>query len=303
MAILVIKHSALGDMILALPLLAAIRRHHPDETIVLLTTAPYVDLVQRSDLVDEVWTDTRPSLWQIGATWRLIRRIRQGGFSRIYDLQGTQRTRGYYRLLGSPRDIWVGNVPDCRYYIPDPTAPIHIADLRAQQLALVGIPDPGLPDLTFLDTDIARFDLPQRFALLAPGGAPHRPAKRWPAAAFAELARHLLLQGITPVLVGRTPERAEIDAVIAAAPGSRSLCDQTSIADLATLGRAAVLAVGNDTGPMHIITASGCPSVVLYSAESDPRKISPRGDWVTLLQRPSLQDLPAADVIAALPKT
>jgi len=40
---------------------------------------------------------------------------------------------------------------------------------------------------------------------------------------------------------------------------------------------------------------------VLYSAESDPRKISPRGDWVHILQRKSLQDLPAADVIAALP--
>lgn len=301
MAILVIKHSALGDMILALPLLAAIRRHHPDEKIVLLTTAPYVDLAQRSGLVDEVWTDTRPRLWQIGQTWSLIRRIRQGGFSRIYDLQGTQRTRGYYRLLGSPRDIWVGNAEGCRYYIADPTAPIHIADLRAQQLALVGIPDPGLPDLNFLKTDIARFNLPARFALLVPGGAPHRPAKRWPAPAFATLAQHLLKKDIVPVLIGRTAERAEIDAIKAAVPAARDLCDQTSIADLATLGRAAMLAVGNDTGPMHIIAASGCPSVVLYSVESDPRKISPRGDHVQILQRPSLQDLTTDDVIAVLP--
>lgn len=301
MAVLIIKHSALGDMILALPLLAAIRRHHPGEKIVLLTTAPYVDLAQRSGHVDEVWTDTRPRLWQIGATWALIRRIRQAGFTRIYDLQGTQRTRGYYRLLGSPRDIWVGNAKGCRYYIPDPTAPIHIADLRAQQLALVGIPDPGLPDLGFLSTDLARFDLPQKFALLVPGGAPHRPAKRWPAAAFAKLAQHLLAHGILPVLIGRAAERAEIDAIMAAVPAARSLCDQTSIADLATLGRAARLAVGNDTGPMHIIAASGCPSVVLYSAESDPRKISPRGGHVRILQKPSLQDLSAAEVIAALP--
>jgi ADP-heptose:LPS heptosyltransferase len=303
MAVLVIKHSALGDMILALPLLAAIRRHHPGERIVLLTTAPYVELVQQSGLVDEIWTDTRPRLWQIGKTWALIHRIRQGGFTRIYDLQGTQRTRGYYRLLGCPRDLWVGNARGCRYYIPDPAAPIHIADLRAQQLALVGIPDPGLPDLGFLNTDIARFRLPQRFALLVPGGAPHRPAKRWPAQAFASLAGHLLERGIVPVLIGRAAERAEIDAIIAAVAGAHNLCDQTSIADLATLGRAAVLAVGNDTGPMHIIAASGCPSVVLYSAESDPRKISPRGNWVHILQRPSLQSLSAEDVIAALPKT
>lgn len=301
MAILVIKHSALGDMILALPLLAAIRRHHPGEHIVLLTTEPYVDLTRRSGSVDEIWTDPRARLWQIGKTITLMRRIRQANFSRIYDLQGSQRTKSYYRLLGSPRDIWVGNARGCRHHIPDPVEPIHISELRAKQLALVGIPDPGLPNLDFLQSDIARFDLPERFALLVPGGAPHRPAKRWPATAFAELARHLLQKGITPLLIGQAAERAEIEDIVTAAPGARSLCDQTSIADLATLGRRAIVAIGNDTGPMHIIAASGAPSVVMFSNESDPRKVSPRGDHVRKLQRPSLQNLSVTDVIAALP--
>lgn len=301
MAILVIKHSALGDMILALPLLAAIRRHHPGEHIVLLTTEPYVDLTRGSGSVDEIWTDPRARLWQIGKTITLMRRIRQANFSRIYDLQGSQRTKSYYRLLGSPRDIWVGNARGCRHHIPDPVEPIHISELRAKQLALVGIPDPGLPNLDFLQSDIARFDLPERFALLVPGGAPHRPAKRWPATAFAELARHLLQKDITPLLIGQAAERAEIETIVTAAPGARSLCDQTSIADLATLGRRAIVAIGNDTGPMHIIAASGAPSVVMFSNESDPRKVSPRGDHVRKLQRPSLQNLSVTDVIAALP--
>lgn len=302
MAIFVIKHSALGDMILALPLLRAIRQHHPGERIVLLTTAPYVDLLQRSGLVDEIWTDPRAKLWQPLKFWSLLRRIRAGNFTRIYDLQGSQRTKSYYRLLGSPADIWVGNAPGCRWYIPDPTEPMHITELRRRQLALVGIPDPGLTDLTFLTSDIARFNLPSRFALLVPGGAPHRPAKRWPAERFAALGRYLLAQGLTPVLIGRTAEQAEIETVRAACPGAISLCDQTSIADIATLGRAAALCVGNDTGPMHILAAATCPALVLYSNESDPRLSSPRGDWVRTLQRPSLQDLNVEDVIAALPQ-
>lgn len=301
MAILVIKHSALGDMILALPLLRAIRQHHAGERIVLLTTAPYVDLLQRSGLVDEIWTDPRAKFWQPLRLLALLRRIRNGGFSRIYDLQGSQRTKSYYRLLGKPAERWVGNAPGCRYHIPDPTEPLHITELRRRQLALVGIPDPGLPDLAFLTADIARFGLPPRVALLVPGGAPHRPAKRWPAERFAALARHLLAEGIAPVLIGRAAEQAEIAAIQALCPEAISLCDQTSIADLATLGRAAVLCVGNDTGPMHIIAAARCPSLVLYSAESDPRKISPRGDWVRLLQRQSLQDVSLEDVIGALP--
>ncbi|WP_300300763.1 glycosyltransferase family 9 protein [Ferrovibrio sp.] len=301
MAILVIKHSALGDMILSLPLLHAIRRHHPDDHIVLLTTAPYVDLIRRSGLVDEIWTDTRPKLWQVGATWRLIRRIREARFRRVYDLQGSQRTNWYYRLLAGARPEWVGNAPGCDYHIPDPTEPMHITELRRRQLALVGIPDPGLPDLDFLQSDIARLNLPARYALLVPGGAPHRPAKRWPAGHFAALGSRLFETGLTPVLIGRAAEQAEIETIKAACPAAIDLCEQTSIADLATLGRQAALAIGNDTGPMHIIAASGCPSLVLYSHESDPRKVSPRGDWVRLLQRPSLQDLSLGDVLRALP--
>lgn len=301
MAILVIKHSALGDMILALPLLRAIRQHHAGERIVLLTTAPYVDLLQRSGLADEIWVDPRPKFWQPFKLFTLLRRIRDGGFARIYDLQGSQRTKAYYRLLGAPAELWVGNAPGCHYYIPDPTGPMHIAELRRRQLALVGIADPGLPDLDFLQSNIARFGLPARFALLVPGGAPHRPAKRWPAARFAALAHHLLSQGITPVLIGRAAEQAEIAEIQATCPEAISLCNRTSIADLATLGRSAALCVGNDTGPMHIIAAARCPSLVLYSAESDPRKVSPRGDWVHLLQRPTLQDLSVADAISALP--
>jgi ADP-heptose:LPS heptosyltransferase len=302
MAILVIKHSALGDMILALPLLRAIRQHHAGERIVFLTAAPYAELLQRSGLADEIWIDSRPKFWQPLKLLALLRRIRGGGFNRIYDLQGSQRTKSYYRLLGAPADLWVGNAPGCRYFIPDPTEPMHISELRRRQLALVGIPDPGLPDLDFLQGDIVRFHLPARFALLVPGGAPHRPAKRWPAERFAALARHLLSQGIVPVLIGRAAEQAEIAEIQSACPDTISLCDKTSIADLAALGRSATLCVGNDTGPMHIIAAARCPSLVLYSAESDPRKVSPRGEWVRLLQRPNLQDLSVEEAVAALPE-
>lgn len=302
MAILVIKHSALGDMILALPLFRAIRAHHPDERIVLLTTAPYADLARASGCFDAIWTDSRPKLWQIGGMVRLVRLLRSEDFRRIYDLQGSQRTRSiYYRVMGAPRDRWVGNATGCRYHIPDPTEPVHIAEHRRRQLALVGIPDPGLPDLSFLTADTGRYGLPARYALLVPGGSPHRPAKRWPAAAFAEMANHLAGHGITPVLIGQRAEQQAIDAIAAACPAAISLLGQTSFAEMAALARGAELAVGNDTGPMHIIAAAGCPSLVLYSAESDPRKVSPRGDWIRLLQRPTLETLSAADAIAALP--
>src|SRR3546814_19455340 len=111
----------------------------------------------------------------------------------------------------------------------------------------------------------------------------------------------LLASGLTPVLIGRAAERAQIDEILAHCPEAVNLCDRTSIADLAMLGRRAALAVGHDTGPMHVIAHTGCPSLVLYSAESDPRKVSPRRDWIRLVPRPRLQALPLQDTLPASP--
>ena len=62
-----------------------------------------------------------------------------------------------------------------------------------------------------------------------------------------------------------------------------------------------MLAVGNDTGPMHLIAAAGCPSLVLYSRESDPAKVAPRGSSVATLRRDTLAELSIAEVTGALP--
>jgi ADP-heptose:LPS heptosyltransferase len=78
------------------------------------------------------------------------------------------------------------------------------------------------------------------------------------------------------------------------------LTGQTSLADIVALANGAAAAIGNDTGPMHMIAAAGCPSVVLFSAASDPTLSAPRGPAVSVLQREQLDDLPVDEVAAAL---
>jgi ADP-heptose:LPS heptosyltransferase len=78
-----------------------------------------------------------------------------------------------------------------------------------------------------------------------------------------------------------------------------SLAGHTELLDIAALAGRAVAAVGNDTGPMHLLAAGQCPSVVLFSAESDPALCAPRGR-VTLVRRDDLAALPVAEVTAAL---
>lgn len=301
--ILVIKLSALGDFVLSIASFQAIRAHHPQAAITLLTTAPYRPMAEASGCFDAVWSDARPAWWQPGGWLALRRRLVAGRFDRVYDLQRSDRSGGYFRLLPRPKPEWVGVVPGCSHrYRPPPGHGLHICEREAQQLALAGVPRPGLPDLSFLTADLSALDLPDRVALLVPGGSAHRPAKRWPAERYAALARHLLGQGLVPLLLGAAAERAELAAIAAAAAGARDLCGHTSLEALAELGRRAALAVGNDTGPMHLIAAAGCPSLVLYSRESDPAKIAPRGPSVETLRHDDLADLSLDEVLVALPE-
>ena len=85
--ILVIRLSALGDFIMALPAMAAIRRHHPDAHITLLTTKSLAEIGKMSGWFNRVEIDPRPRWRDLGAWLRLRRTLRSGRFDRVYDLQ------------------------------------------------------------------------------------------------------------------------------------------------------------------------------------------------------------------------
>jgi ADP-heptose:LPS heptosyltransferase len=299
--ILVIKLGALGDVVQALGPMAAIRRHHAGAHITALTTAPFAELLRASPYVDEVWIDSRPRFWEWSALLDLRRRLRSG-FARVYDLQTADRSNFYFRLMGpGPRPEWSGIAAGCSHPHANPQRDrLHTIDRQADQLRMAGISDVPLSDVSWLTADIARFDLAAPFALLVPGGAATRPRKRWPIERYGTLARELSGRRTQPVILGTAPERPLAQAIRAAAPAARDLTGQTSFAEIAALARAARVAVGNDTGPMHLIAAAGCLSVVLFSEDSDPVLCAPRGK-VTVRRRAHLADLPAAEVAAALP--
>ncbi len=293
--LLVIRLGALGDMVLSFAAFAAIRAQYPGADITLLTTAPFADLARRAPWFDRVAVDAKPGWWNPAGVLRLARQLR--GFDLVYDLQTSSRSSRYFTLAGRPP--WSGIAPGCSHPHANPRRDfMHTLERQREQLAMAGItafPDPDLSWLAGQD-----FGLPRPYALLIPGAAPHRPAKRWPAERFAELAAMLRARGITPVVLGSAHE----SPLAAAIPAAIDLTGRTTLADIATLARWAAFAVGNDTGPMHLIAAVGCPAVVLFSAASDPALTAPRGPggaWPTVLRVADLADLPAGRVAAALP--
>ena len=299
MRILVIKLGALGDFVQALGPAAAIRAHHGDAEITLLTTAPYAELARRAPYFDHVWIDDRPGVFDPLGLLRLRRRLRDGRFDRVYDLQTSTRSGFYHLLMGRPQ--WSGIARGASHPHPGPARDhMHTLDRQAEQLLLAGIASVPLPDLSWAARDVDYFGLSGRLLLLVPGGAPHRPEKRWPIDHFAALAVLAARRRMTPVVIGGAAETS-LGAVIAERCSSaRDLTGRTNFGEIVGLARMAQHAVGNDTGPMHLIAAAGCASTVLYSAASDPALTAPRGAAVTILRRATLDSLAVEEVAATL---
>ncbi len=303
-AILVIKHGALGDIVLAASAFAAIREAHPKSHVTLLTTKPYAALLEKSPYFDEVWVDGRPKPWQLRKLRDLRNLLRLRKFKRVYDLQTSQRSSGYYRLFADPKPEWSGIVKAGSHPHDNPKrGGMHSIDRLQEQLAIAGITEMKRGDISWLKAETGKFvDFAKKgkgkFALLVPGGSAHRPQKRWPAEHFIKLAQWMISNGTRPVFIGAGAEKELLDHICEkVGKKAVNLCNQTSFGDIAELARGALIAVGNDTGPMHLIAATGCPVLTLFSSDSDPEKSAPRGTITDVMQRDDLSKLSVEEVI------
>ena len=299
--VLIIKLSALGDFVQALGPMAAIKAHHSAERIVLLTTSPYEELARATGWFDDVWTDRRPGPLNLAGWLSLRSRLLNAGFSRVYDLQTSSRSNFYYRMMYPRRPDWSGVADGCSHPHTNPRRDfIHTLDRQAEQLQAAGISDVPEPTVDWLDADISRFGLQGKYGVLVPGGAAHRPEKRWPVGNFVDIACWMRDRGIRPVVVGAVNELSLAEQITEACPETLNLAGQTNLLELAQLLKNADLAVGNDTGPMHLAAVAGCRALVLFSSSSDPDLCAPRGSQVSILQRGNLADLPVDEVAQAL---
>jgi ADP-heptose:LPS heptosyltransferase len=293
--ILVIKLGALGDFVLAFGPFAAIRAHHREAEITLLTTAPFAGLARQSPWFDRVVVDERPSWWDLPGLRRLRRALL--GFDFVYDLQTSGRSSRYFRLAGGPP--WSGIAGGASHRHGNPARNrMHTVERQRDQLEAAGITSFPPPDLGWLTGAGPALERP--YALLVPGAAPHRPEKRWPAARFGELARTLHARGIRPVVVGADADRPLAAVIAGSCSETLDLTGRTSLLDLGGLAARAAVAVGNDTGPMHLAAAVGARSIVLFSGASDPALTAPHG-LVTVVRERNLADLPVDRVAACLP--
>ena len=314
-SVLVIKLSALGDFMLALGAMRAVREAHPSARITLLTTPPFEEFAKASPYFDVVETDGRPA--DARATASLIRRLRNAGHDIVYDFQTSGRTKNYFAALKPNPPLWSGHANGCAFFHDNPErGSMHTIDRLAEQLDIAGIgPEggysrtgPPMPDLSWIKPALrnpprlqpAFFSLNEPYMLMIPGSSAHRDAKRWPVDHYTQLARRIASDGITPVVIGGKDESEVGAAVARAEPKAKNLVTRTNLFQISTLAETALFAVGNDTGPMHMATLTGAPGVALFATdESDPDHSRPRGSNVVVVHAPRLEFVSVGDVYQA----
>lgn len=279
--VLVVAPAWVGDMVMAEPLLALLREREPDAELYVLAPPATEPLARRMPQVaDTRVLDVRHGELGLVKRLRLARELRSLGFARAILLPNSLKSALVPFWAGIPRRTgWLG---EQRYGLLNDHRKLDPGryPLMVERFLALALP-PGEPIPRPLPTPRLAVDVDNRARLrselgltdgrpvlaLCPG-AEYGPAKQWPAAHYAALARHALERGMQVWLLG-SPGDAEVCAGIAAlAPAVANLAGRTRLLDAVDLLSAASVAVSNDSGLMHVAGAVGARVIGVYGSTS-----------------------------------
>jgi heptosyltransferase-2 len=328
--ILIVRFSAIGDILLMTPLLRALRRRHADARITVVTRAVFAPLLAHNPRLTEVigWDESQ-SLTALGGL------LKGRGFSHRMDLHGSLRSLAFRRHVGgrwttypkhrvaravlirTKQNVYRDARPVAERYF-DAAVDLDLTPDDGSLEMFLSRPTLALAERFLADRGIGAV---RQLIAVAPGAAHF--TKRWPPHHWTALVRRLVENGNDVVVVGG-PEDAELAAALVEAGGERCVSGAGAF-DLAGSGallkRARALIAG-DTGVMHLATAVGTPVVALFGPTVEPFGFFPYHAKATVLQRElycrpcsahggpkcpevhhrCLQDLTPEDVLEALRK-
>ena len=285
MKILIVRLSALGDIVHALPVLAAIKKAMPDAHVDWLVEENYASILSiahgldRRIIVRARKTFATPDTVSFGG-WLGYRDAARFLWNQDYDvaldLQGLIKSAAWARISFADRIVGFDEPnlrePQAAFLYSETVTPLdasHIIRKNLSMLQALGI-KPGAIEIPLTPhasaETTAAIDTaggPLQYVVINPGAA--WPNKRWPPERFGGLAAALFQRaGLRSLVTWGPSERELANAVVNASAGAASLAPATSVSDLAALMRGAALVVSGDTGPLHIAAAMGTPLVGLY---------------------------------------
>ncbi len=293
--ILIIKPSSLGDIVLALPALTALRKSFPNAKISWLIRPEFAPILENHPHLTEIIPFDRKFL---GKAWyhpramadlvSLIIRLHRAKFDAVIDFQGLFRTASLAWLSGCKKRFGIANARELAplfytHKITQTKDCIHLVDYYLKIIKIAGASEldvqfvlPQHPEAADSVGSLLKshYISPDNYVVFIPGSA--HDDKRWPVERFAELAERISSHHKLPIVAtGDAGESALIEKLkgLSNVPVA-NIAGKTSLSELVVLLNNARLVVSNDTGPGHIAAALSTPLVLMFSW-SNPARIAP----------------------------
>lgn len=293
--ILIIRLSSIGDIVNALPAVAALGRTFPAAEITWAVEARYACLLEGNPYLRRtVQLDTLGWRKRLGfaSTWREIasgvRTLRETRYDFVLDFQALVKTAFIARLCRSPRRVGFAayahrEIGAGLFYTETVAPPVsgHVINEYMSLARQLGAEAGGSWEFPLPSSPAARSAMEARleaaraddFVLISPGGG--WAAKRWPPESYSALISRLQREtALAIVLTGAPAEEPVIREIIRSPGCERSIYVPASIQHFIELARKAKLFIGGDTGPLHLAAALGTPIVAIYGP-TDPARNGP----------------------------
>jgi heptosyltransferase I len=325
----IVRLTSLGDVVHTLPVAHALRQHHGAAHIAWIVEEREQALVQDNPAVDTVvvgptrrWRRalrTPQGAVQVWREWvNLHRQLRALSLDVVIDVQGLFKSAHFTLLTHAQTRIGFDrrHARDplsallSTHRVSPPATAAHIVEQNLSLLQPLGIshpeiafPLPVVPDSeAWAEQCLRAHGLTDGQRIVAVLPASRRPTKLWPPAHFRRLVERLGQTAALRILVlGGPAETALLESIGRGLDGSPISIADRSISDLVALLRRVTVAVGNDTGPVHIAAALGVPTIGLYGPTRSERN-GPYGARARALQSPTgrMADISVDDVFRAV---
>ncbi len=281
---LVVRLTALGDILHTLPAVAALRAAHPDARIGWVVERKWAPVLEGSPAISEIIPFERRSVW--GAV-RCVQALRRNHYTCAIDFQGLYKSSVIAALSGAPRRIgfergWAREGGAAVLY-SERITPVgrHVAELNYSLAEAAGAARPATPEYPLRvpagGSASVRARLTElgigKYIVVGPAGS--WGAKCWPAERYGEFCREFEKGSDLRVVVIHGPgEESIAQQVCRSAAPARPVIIPTTIEELMGLLAHARCMIAADSGPLHLAAALGTPVVGLYGP-TDPARNGP----------------------------
>ncbi len=285
--ILIVRLSAIGDVVMASPLIRALRDRYPEAHIAWLVQAEAVSLLAANPRLDEVIVWPRGEwqrLWrerrygQLLKAVRVFRReLRARGFDLVLDIQGLMKSGLLAWMTGAVERVGLGSREGSARLmtrvVDKPRGDKRIGSEYRRMAEALGLNTESFEmdlalsagDACFVDDFIAKHGLQPGYAVICPFTT--RPQKHWVESRWSPLAACLCAELDLPVvMLGGPGDREAAGRIAAGEAGIIDMTGETSLSQAAALISRARLLVGVDTGLMHMGIAFAVPTIAIFGS-------------------------------------